>query len=309
MPWLLVPCNGIRRGPKHLSKPSAHRKLIADRNRRKEEAAILSLDCSAAAEHRAKKARLQQGLREQRQDVDQDKVLRSVLEHVIARLERQADADRRREEQSMRLSLSGRAAPLHVGDLTYIRHPDFPPPYLQLAVLRRMHRSGAKVDVQLCHVSPPEMGDTAGRRGVDRLLLDGMMRGMDTMLVVAPVAPRVPERTRNLELYPRKVWSTMQLWEAAALSEKASRKAWATSWLSLRTRDECSCPPCEPADRNGYRMRTHLPDCPFIAQRVPLLSELAEAALPTFLQVNTALWKRYVCAFGVEELERITERE
>ena len=177
---------------------SSERKLMADRNRRKEEAAILALDSDAAVEHRAKRARLQQGLREQRQDMDEDKVLQSMLEALVSQVERRADAERRREEQSQRLCLPGRAAALHVGDLAYIRHPDFPPPYLQLAVLRRVHRSGAKVDVQLCHLSPPEMGDTAGFRGVDRILLDSTIHGMDTALVIAPVAPLVPAETRNL---------------------------------------------------------------------------------------------------------------
>jgi hypothetical protein len=172
---------------------SSERKLMADRNRRKEEAAILALDSGAAVEHRAKKARLQQGLREQRQNVDEGKVLRSMLERLVSQVERQADAKRRHEEQAQRLRLSGRAASLHIGDLAYIRHPNFPPPYLQLAVLRRVHRSGAKVDVQLCHLSPPEMGS----KGVDRISLDIMLCGMDTSSGIAPVAPQTRERDRN----------------------------------------------------------------------------------------------------------------
>mmetsp|Transcript_28073 Transcript_28073/g.63545 ORF Transcript_28073/g.63545 Transcript_28073/m.63545 type:complete len:409 (-) Transcript_28073:78-1304(-) len=285
---------------------SSERKLMADRNRRKEEAAILALDSDAAVERRVKRARLQQGLREQRQDVDEDKVLRSMLEALVSQVERRADAERRRKEQSQRLCLPGRAAALHVGDLAYIRHPDLP-----LAVLRRVHRSGAKVDVQLCHLSPPEMGDTAGFRGVDRILLDSTIHGMDTALVIAPVAPLVPANTRNLEVYPnvRELWSTRQLWEAAKLAETHLNKAHAQTWLSLRTRDQCDCPACGPADANGYSMRRHLPECPFDAQRVPLVSELAAAALPTFLQLNSALWKRCIRAFGPEEIERIAERE
>ena len=107
----------------------------------------------------------------------------------------------------------------------------------------------------------------------------------------------------------RGFWSTGQLWEAAKLAETHLNKAHAQTWLSLRTRDQCDCPACEPADANGYSMRRHLPECPFVAQRVPLLSELAAAALPTFLQLNSALWKRCIRAFGPEEIERITERE
>ena len=81
----------------------------------------------------------------------------------------------------------------------------------------------------------------------------------------------------------------------------SSDVAWPRNWYSNKLLTLHFVPP-RPAP-------PHLPDCPFIAQRVPLLSELAEAALPTFLQVNTALWKRCVRAFGEEELERIAERE
>ena len=95
-------------------------KLVADRNRRREEAAIRELDGAAASLHRAKKARWQ---REQRRDVDKATVLQSVMERLIREVERHADALRRREEQSERLNLCGARSSLHVGDLIYMRHP------------------------------------------------------------------------------------------------------------------------------------------------------------------------------------------
>ena len=61
----------------------------------------------AATEHRAKKAKLQLGLREQRQDVDVEKVLQRLLETLICSLEREADAERRREDNIRRLRLPG----------------------------------------------------------------------------------------------------------------------------------------------------------------------------------------------------------
>ena len=153
---------------------SSERKRFADRHRRREEAAIRELDVAAAAVHRAKRARLQKGLlREQRQDVDEEKVLWSVLERCISQLEREADAERRRTDCVQRLSIAGYPnvdrAHLQIGDLIYVAS-DSPAPYVrfvQLAVLRRVHRSGCKVDVQLCEVSPPEMGTI----GVDRVRL------------------------------------------------------------------------------------------------------------------------------------------
>ena len=81
--------------------------LLNDRNRRREEAAIREVDGAEASLHRAKKARWQQGVREQRRDFDEETVLRvqwtvwsarwSVMAH--------ADAVRRREELSERLFL------------------------------------------------------------------------------------------------------------------------------------------------------------------------------------------------------------
>ena len=277
---------------------SSDRKLVADRHRRREEAAILSLDSSAAAARRAKKARLQQGLREQRQDVGEDKVLRSVLEALVSQVERRADAERRREEQSQRLCLPGRAAVLRVGDLTYIRHPEFPPPYLQLAVLRRVHRSSAKVDVSLCHLSPPEMGI----KGVDRITLDGMLRGMDVQSVIAPVAPRVCARDR--EVYVREFWPTNQLWNAAKLAEKHSGTAAARLYHHFRPPARvCKCPP------NAFAQNPHDPNCLLVLGRIPLLSELAEAALPSFFVWNSAQWKSIIKPFEPDEIERASERE
>ena len=278
---------------------SSERKLMADRNRRKEEAAILALDSGAAVEHRAKKARLQQGLREQRQNVDEGKVLRSMLERLVSQVERQADAKRRHEEQAQRLRLSGRAASLHIGDLAYIRHPNFPPPYLQLAVLRRVHRSGAKVDVQLCHLSPPEMGS----KGVDRISLDSMLRGMDTSSVIAPVAPQTRERDRNN--YVREFWPTVQLWTAAELAERQSNICAARLYSHLQTTEHCGCP----NHTNPFAMHSHVVHCSFMTNRVPLLGELAEAALPTFLQWRHPLWKCCICSLDPDEIEHAAERE
>ena len=277
---------------------SSDLKLLADRHRRREEAAILSLDCSAAAEHRAKKARQQQGLREQRQGVDEDKVLQSALERLISQVERRADTERRREEESQRLCMPDRAAALHIGDLAYIRHPDFPPPYLQLAVLRRVHRSGAKVDVQLCHLSPPEMGF----KGVDRIILDGMLRGMDTLSVIAPVVPRVHARDR--EVYVREFWPTSQLWNAAKLAEKQSHTAAARLYSHFRPPAcPCKCPP------NPFATNPHDPNCALLLGRVPLLSELACAALPSFFVWNSAQWKSIIRPVEPDEMERASERE
>ena len=117
-----------------MQPPPVITKLVADRNRRREEAAIREVDGAAASLHRAKKARWQQGVREQRRDLDEETVLQSVMDHLVREVERHADAVRRREEQSERLYLCNKE--LHVGDLIYIRHPDFPLPYIQLAVLR-----------------------------------------------------------------------------------------------------------------------------------------------------------------------------
>ena len=275
----------------------ADHKLIRDRNRRKEEAAILALDSSGAAEHRAKKARLQQGLREQRQCADAETVVQSVLKRLISQLERQADAECRREEKSMRLCLPGRDL-LHVGDLIYIRHPDFPPPYLQLAVLRRVHRSGAKVDVQLCHLSPPEMGF----KGVDRIALDGMLRGMDTLSVIAPVAPQV--RARDREVYVREFWPTDQLWSAAQLAEKHSHTAAARLYSHLRhSARACKCP------LNPFATNPHDPTCELVLGRIPLLSELAHASLPSFFVWNSAQWNSIIRPYELDEMERASERE
>ena len=68
--------------------------------------------------------------------MDEETVLQSVMERLIREAERHADALRRREEQSERLDLCGARSSLHVGDLIYIHHPNFPQPYIQLAVLR-----------------------------------------------------------------------------------------------------------------------------------------------------------------------------
>ena len=165
---------------------SSERKLYADRHRRREEVAIRELDGAAAAAHRAKKARLQQGLRENRRDVDEEKVLQSVMDRLIREVERHLDAARRHQEQVERLHLPGCAA-VHVGDPIYIRHPAFPPPHLQLAVLRRVHQRSSKLDVQLCHLAPPEMGIKC----VDRIQLDDLLRGIETVSVLSPVAPFV----------------------------------------------------------------------------------------------------------------------
>jgi hypothetical protein len=165
---------------------SSERKLYADRHRRREEVAIRELDGAAAAAHRAKKARLQQGLRENRRDVDEEKVLQSVMDRLIREVERHLDAARRHQEQVERLHLPGCAA-VHVGDLIHIRHPAFPPPHLQLAVLRRVHQRSSKLDVQLCHLAPPEMGIKC----VDRIQLDDLLRGIETVSVLSPVAPFV----------------------------------------------------------------------------------------------------------------------
>jgi len=205
---------------------SSERKLYADRHRRREEVAIRELDGAAAAAHRAKRARLQKGLREQRQDVDEEKVLRSVLERCISQLEREADAERRRTDCVQRLSLAGYPnldrARLQIGDLIYVAS-DSPAPYVrfvQLAVLRRAHRSGCKVDVQLCEVSPPEMGTI----GVDRVRLAAWLRGLHTASVLGPVQPRIYPRHipcssvdmgKDRSTYPRELWPTLQLWSAA----------------------------------------------------------------------------------------------
>ena len=95
------------------------------------------------------------------------------------------------EDNIRRLSLPGCRSDrlLHVGDLIYIKS-DSPAPYVrfvQLAVLRRIHRSGCKVDVQLCEISPPEMGTN----GVDRIRLRAWLRGLPTTSVLGGVEPLV----------------------------------------------------------------------------------------------------------------------
>ena len=144
-----------------------------------------ALDGVAEAEHRAKKSKLQHDLREQ-QRMSADSVLRGVMDRLILKLERRARA----AELSQRLALPGRSPQtlLQIGDLVYIPpsflpgdgwtegctaggdrffedlvtgeriYPDYPPPY-QLAVLRRIRRCGKQVDLQLCRLSLPEMGE------------------------------------------------------------------------------------------------------------------------------------------------------
>lgn len=283
---------------------SSDHKLFADRNRRKEEAAILALDSSAAANHRAKRARMQQGLREQRQFVDEDKVLRSVLERLISELEQQAHIQRSREEQTQRLYQPGRD-PLHIGDLIYVRHPDYPSPHLQLAVLRRVHRSGEKADVQLCHFNPPEMGV----KGVDRIGLDGMLRGLSTQSVVASVVPRERAVFRNRsdqeyrKKYPREFWPIVQLWLAAAFAERQSSSAHVRRYELLQSAKKvCKCP------RTPHNDSLHAPQCSLILHRVPRLFELASAALPLFLDGRSAQWRCATAPFKPDEIERAAER-
>ena len=180
-------------------------------------------------------------MREQRQDVDVDKVLQSLLATLIRSLEREADAERHLADNIQRLRVPGCRSDrlLHHGDLIYIK-PDSPVPYVRfvrLAVLRRLHRSGCKVDVQLCDLNPLEMGTV----GVDRIRLAGWMRGLPTTAVLGAVEPRfyanpnsvpmagpntytcIADRERSR--YPRELWPTLQLWNAAELAMKASGKA------------------------------------------------------------------------------------
>ena len=46
-----------------------------------------------------------------------------------------------------------------------------------------------------------------------------------------------------------------------------------------------------------------------ILTHIPLLSELAEAALPPFLEKQSKLWKSAIAPLRAEEMERAAERE
>ena len=296
---------------------SSDHKLFTDRHRCRDISAILSLDKNAAVEHRAKKARLQQGLREQRTDVDEDKILRGVVERLVVQLQREADIERRRMDRVQRLSVSGSPddrACLHIGDLIYIT-PESPPPYVRfvrLAVLRRIHQSGQKVDVELHEVIPLEMGVS-----VDRLRPTTWIHGLSTASILGPVAPSLVANPDQLGSgpyapdayrsgYPREFWPTAQLWNAAKFAEKHSNTA--------RFRLDCDL------DKTNGKCRCHFWGCAWFAppgkpctdshrHRFPLLSELAEASLPTFLEWNSKLWQRAIASFSEGELERAAERE
>lgn len=244
-------------------------------------------------------------------------MLQRLLETLICSLEREADAERRREDNIRRLRLPGCRSDhvLHIGDLIYTKS-DCPAPYarfVQLAVLRRIHRSGCKVDVQLCDISPPEMGTN----GVDRIRLRTWLRGLPTTSILGGVEPlvfadpnRVPpqgySRTeRERKAYPRELWSTLQLWNAAELALKATDMARTRLYHDL------------PAPGKGCRC--HFWGCSFFRGqscaasctmlRVPRLSELAEAALPAFLEKESKLWKSAIAPLRDGEIERAAERE
>ena len=71
-----------------------------------------------------------------------------------------------------------------------------------------------------------------GFKGVDRIALDGMLRGMDMLSVIAPVAPQIPACDR--EVYVREFWPTNQLWDAAELARKHSHTAAARLYSHFR---------------------------------------------------------------------------
>jgi hypothetical protein len=303
-------------------------RLRAAKHRGREEAALRALDGVAAAEHRTKKSKLQHDMREQ-QRTSEDCVLRGVVDRLISQLERKAHL----AELSRRLPLHGWSpgrAFVHIGDLVYIRpvflpgdgwtegttasgdrffedsitgeriYPDYPPPF-QLAVLRKVRSRGRTVDLQLCQLSLPAMGDVCE---VDRILLDGWMRGVDASTILAPVLPANSRRAQNdyrtwrrdadgQLVYPREFWAPHQLWHAAKYAMDNCATATARKWREAQSRNfrgECG------------------------EAFVPRLSTLAMDALPDFLAAESngrgpsAQWKRSITSFKREEIDRARSR-
>jgi hypothetical protein len=123
-----------------------------------------------------------------------------------------------------------------------------------------------------------------GDKHIDRILLNSMLRGLDVQAVKAPVAPLIIEKgiRSYREEYVRELWPVVQLWEAANLAYDQAGLAARRLHDLLRTRTpscHCSCPP----NTSPCAMHSHAASCSFMAKRVPLLSELADSALPSFL--------------------------
>ena len=88
------------------------------------------------------------------------------------------------------------------------------------------------------------------------------------------------------------------------LADDASRTAGARQYHDLRKPD-CKC-------------KCHFMGCSFQrgqscsngdTHRIPLLSELAEAGLPAFLEWQSKLWKSAIAPLRDAEIERAAERE
>jgi hypothetical protein len=177
-------------------------------------------------------------------------------------------------------------------------YPDYPPPY-QLAVLRRIQQCGKRVDLQLCQLSLPEMGDV----GVDRVLLEGFLRGVDSSNILAPVNPVLCDKHR---LKCREFWPVSELWHTAELARRVSGSADAKDFhrrsAERRLLLQRSGQQTVDSERRHYEAQ-------LVSEfRVPRLSRLAMDALPEFLTPGKPAWKRLIKPYNHEELARARER-